>query len=178
MKKISLLLVAVAFIALSACSENSVSPTDAELTTVSKLEATPGFGWLTDELNNYQPNQDYIDQIRNSFQPSTQKFLIFVKPSCSCVGTHQQFPAFVKTMMAAGIPDSCYQIYAMTALSSVHPYQNMINLKQIPSFILMNNQQAVYSVEDTITTRSGMVPVENNTVEAVVAESLSNTLVK
>ena len=159
MTKIYALLIAFFVLALviNSCDNNPVNAT-AEKIDIPTLSKTPGYTWYDDQFNIYQPNQDKIKEIVQKFNPAVDKFVLYVKPSCSCVGTQQQFPAFMKILISSNVPDSCYSVYAMNNAANLHPYMNVYKVNEVPSFFLMKNGIPVYSVSDTLTKLTGNTP--------------------
>ncbi len=152
MKKYLLLI--LLFIVMSiiySCSENPVI--DAEIMDAEELKNLPGFSWYEFELNSYVPFDTSITAIKSKFNPNTDKFLVYVKPSCACTGTYKQFPAFMKIMSEIGVPKENYKVYSMTSTFNNYPEMDMFKIIELPTFILMRNGAPVYSVADTFNLR-------------------------
>jgi hypothetical protein len=175
MTKIYFLLIAVlvSAIIINSCDNNPVQVT-AEKIDIATLSKTPGYTWYDDQFKQYQPNQEKLNEIVQKFNPVADKFIIYVKPSCSCAGTLQQFPAFMKILISSNIPDSCYSVYAMSSASNIHPYLNMYKVNEIPSFFLIKNGTPVYSVSDTLTKLTSNSETSTVTLEELISASLNN----
>ncbi len=144
---IQLIVVSMVYFLIS-CESNPVAP-QAELMDLNELAKTPGFQWFDLEIDKYQPEQSIIPQLQSKFNSSTDSLIIFVKPSCSCPGTQQYFPALIKTLREANIPLSNYKVYSMNSTNNRHPYENIFKVNQLPTFFLKNGDKAVYSISDT-----------------------------
>jgi hypothetical protein len=174
MTKIFALLTAVfvSAIIINSCDNNPVKVT-AEKIDIATLSKTPGYTWYEDQFKLYQPNQVQINEIVQKFNPAIDKFCIYVKPSCSCAGTLQQFPAFMKILVSANVPDSCYEIYSMSSSSNDHPYMSMYKVNEIPSFFLLKSASPVYSISDTLTFLKSNSETSAVTLEELVSKSLN-----
>jgi hypothetical protein len=166
------MVVFAAAIIINSCDNSPVQVT-AEKIDIATLSKTPGYTWYDDQFKQYQPKQEKLNEIIQKFKPSVDKFIIYVKPSCSCAGTLQQFPAFMKILISSNIPDSCYSVYAMNSASNIHPYSSMYKVNEIPSFFLLKNGAPVYSVSDTLTKLTVNNETSTITLEELISASLN-----
>mgnify|MGYP007094533284 CR=1 FL=1 len=129
------------------CTENPVI--NAEVMDADELKNLPGFSWYEFEINQYIPLDSSLQSIKTKFNPSTDNFLIYVKPSCACTGTYKQFPAFMKIINELNIPKANYKVYSMTSEFNEYPEKNLFKIVELPTFMLMRNGVPVYSIADT-----------------------------
>lgn len=130
------------------CESNPVA-SEAELMDLVELSKTPGFQWFDLEIDKYQPDSNLINQIKQEFKASTFNLVMYVKPSCSCPGTQQQFPALIKTLRESGISEANYKVYSMNSEAALHPYDSIFKVNELPTFILFKDNKPVYSIGDT-----------------------------
>lgn len=173
--KLSLYIVAlVSLFVISAC-ENAPVANDGKLVTIDGLKKEPGFAWFDNEVAAYSPDSNTVKLIKTGFNKSSDKFYLFVKPSCGCVGTTKRFPNFYRVIKEAGIADSNLIIYAMSEPKDNCPLLSTLNysivLTELPSFYRVKNGVPNYSIMDTFNLRyaSNMKP----TIESVIKESLA-----
>ncbi|MCO5252087.1 MAG: hypothetical protein M9949_11815 [Candidatus Kapabacteria bacterium] len=173
MKRYILILLSVAFI--MSCEDSSTQHT-AQLMQLDNLVRTPGYSWFDIEYNAYEPNQQMLDEIKNNFDPQIHKFLVFLKPACSCPGTHKLFPAFVKGADLSGIPDANIEYYSMRSNRDAYHYSDLFTLNELPAFIILKNGQPIYSITDTMLTKTSIEYELNPNfpVELFIEDALKN----
>lgn len=130
------------------CESNPVA-SEAELMNLTELSKTPGFQWFDLEIDKYNPDTSSINLIKQEFNPAEYNIVMYVKPSCSCPGTQQQFPALIKTLRQAGISELSYKVYSMNSEAALHPYDSIFKVNELPTFILFKDNKPVYSIGDT-----------------------------
>lgn len=165
----------MAFVFLISC-EDSPNQYTAQKMQIDNLVKTPGYSWFDVEYNAYEPSQQIVDEIKNNFDQQKHKFLVFLKPACSCPGTHKLFPAFVKSMRMSDIPDASIEYYSMRSNRDAYPYSELFTLNELPAFIVLKDGIPIYSVTDTILTRT-TIEYEldpNFPVEMFVEDALQN----
>ncbi len=148
MKKLLILTAALLF-GLVACSDTATAP-DAIGYKIDELSNLPGYGWFQEEYNLYDVDTNKINTIRQVFNPQEFKIIYFTRPSCSCPGSHKSFPAINKILNEAGVPIENMEFYSLNSLKSRHPYDSLFQLSYLPSFVIMKNGKAIYSVIDTL----------------------------
>ena len=131
------------------CSDENTN-INAEKMTFEELEKTPGYTWFSFEIDKYEPENNVVLDIKEKFDPSKHRFILFVKPSCSCPGKHLQSPGFVKTLENAGISIDKCEIFSMSSATNLHPYMDIIKINELPAIIVMKGDMPVYSVSDTV----------------------------
>lgn len=151
MKKYILIFI-VSFI-IWGCEDTSTQYT-AKLLDLESIIKTPGYSWFDVEYKAYTPNTNLINEIKSSFDPQIHMFYIFLKPACSCPGTHKLFPAFMKSADLVGIPKSNMEIYSMRSNRDNYPYSDLFKLNELPAFIVLKNGVPVYSITDSILTKT------------------------
>ncbi|MDZ4745337.1 MAG: hypothetical protein SGJ05_04970 [bacterium] len=134
-------------IVLSACTTEPVEFSAQQLT-VQELNTSPGYAWFPTEVNLYAPNTSMVDSVRTTFDASTQKVAIFVKPGCSCRGTMRLFPQIMKTLIAADVDMSKVEVWSMRGITDKHPYQPTITITDLPSVYVFRNNVIVAEVHD------------------------------
>lgn len=153
MKKyyVSLLFIVIISV-LSSCTDNN-PVIDAQIMDADELKYLPGFSWYESEVNTYNPLDTCITAVQSKFNPDTDKFIVYVKPSCACTGTYKQFPAFMKIMSEIGIPKENFKVYSMTSTFNNYPEMSEFKIRELPTFMLLRNNQPVYSIADTFNLR-------------------------
>lgn len=166
MKRI-LLYISIFSLILISCEESKLKE-EAYIIERNELETSVGFDWFRQNYNEYTPKSDVITQISNSY--ADEKFVVFVKPTCSCKGTQFDFPRLVRTFDDSNIPVENYELWASAKEDYEHPYMSQLEIKDLPACFLFRNGVPVYSVLDTFNFRQS-----NNAdlkVEEIVLESL------
>lgn len=156
--------VAVCALVLLSCTQNTEPEYTAEQLTLEQLRTTPGFAWFDAEFQAYQPDTALLAQIRALYRPGQHHFYVYVKPTCSCVGTQKLFPHFLRIMVEAGVQSSDWEIYAMHGVGDKHPHQSWLHVKVLPSFFITWGTHVRGSIE-------GQLPPEKS-LEQVVLEAL------
>ncbi len=149
---------------LLACTQSTQPEYTAERLTLEQLRTTPGFAWFDAEFRAYQPDTALLAQIQAAYVPGEHRFYIYVKPSCSCVGTQKLFPRFLRVLSDAGVRAEDYEIYAMHGTGDKHPHQSWLHIERLPSFFITDNGQLRASIV-------GELPPEKS-IEQVVLEAL------
>ncbi len=160
------IIITILAIGIYSCKENSVTP-EANPLTIAELNSTPGFGWFEEEIQLYTPQSHIVDEIRNIFDADLFNFYLYVRPACSCPGSHKQFPQLVKVFREAGIPESSYTLYSMIDPDDINPNADKFEIVRLPAFIVMKSDLAHYSITDTLDYR-----VANNINADVTMEDL------
>jgi len=172
MKNLSFAFSLLLVLALTSCENGTTQSSDGVLTTVADLKKEPAFGWFIDEVNSYAPDTNNVKEINSNFNPATDKFVLFVKTTCSCVGTTKQFPSFIKSLQSAGVPESGMEIYKMTNTTDKNPYTDKLKLNDLPRFFLIRNGIVKYSIIDSLEYKSARNPSNVPTIESLIGESL------
>ncbi len=173
MKKYILIIIASAI--FWGCEDTSTQHT-AKLMDIGNLIKSPGYSWFDIEYKAYTPNPVMINEIKSSFDPQIHKFYVFLKPACSCPGTHKLFPAFIKSADLVGIPGASMEIYSMRSNRDNYPYSNVFKLNELPAFIVLKNGVPIYSITDSILTKT-TIDYEldpNYPVEMFLKDALKN----
>ena len=134
---------------LFSCKED-IPPREATYMPLNQLENEPGYSWLPGEINAYQPDISIINKIKAITDTTNYTFLVYVNPSCACSGTQKQFPATIKILQSCGISEPRYKIYSMISENDLHPFMTHLKLKILPTFMIMKDSNAIYSVIDSI----------------------------
>ena len=139
-----------------------------------QLENEPGYQWLAGQISAYQPDMTVINKIKSIIDTTTYSFLIYVNPSCACSGAQQQFPAAVKILQSCGVTEPRFRIYSMISENDIHPYMTHLKLIMLPTFMIMKDSSALYSVIDSIPIfeRRDPNPVVPYTIENVLLMGL------
>lgn len=172
MNKFTLILSLFAVIVLASCENGTTQSSDAVQTTVTDLKKEPAFGWFIDEVNSYKPDSASVKSIETGYNASTDKFILFVKTTCSCVGTTKQFPSFIKSLQSAGVLESNMEIYKMTSNTDKNPYTDKVKLNDLPRFFLVRNGVIKYSIIDTLEYKTARNPTNAPSIESIIVESL------
>lgn len=172
MNKLTLIFSLLIALAITSCENGTTQSSEAVKTTVTDLKKEPAFGWFIDEVNNYQPDSLSIKSIETGYNENTDKFILFVKTTCSCVGTTKQFPSFIKSLQSAGVKESNMEIYKMTSSTDKNPYTDKVKLKDLPRFFLVRNGIIKYSIIDTLEYKSALNPKNAPSIESIIVESL------
>lgn len=134
------------------------TPEVATFVTVNQLKGTAGFEWFDAEYNAYQPDPVILSQIAAKLQNDSCNFLIFVNPSCACTGTQKQFPATIKVLKSLGIDEPRFKVWAMVSEGDSHPYTKKFNIRKLPTFMIMDDSTARFSVIDTLISKQLLDP--------------------
>lgn len=160
--KIFATIILFAFVAIG-CSTESPEP-EAQLLTMDDLNTAPGYAWFPVESAVYSPNAEMVNQIRQEFDATQHKVLIYVKPSCGCRGTQRLFPQIVRTLEAAGVDMSRVEIWSMRAPSDKHKYMSKISVTELPTIYVMRNDEIKTLIRD--------VDYTNNNADSLIAMAL------
>ncbi|GBD06977.1 hypothetical protein HRbin21_00786 [bacterium HR21] len=155
--------VACAFL-LGACVQSTQPEYTAERLTLEQLRTTPGFAWFDAEFRAYQPDTALVAQIRSAYVPGQHHFYVYVKPTCSCVGTQKLFPHFLRILAEAGVREEDCEIYAMHGTGDKHPHQNRFRIERLPSFYITSGADIRGSI-------LGELPPDK-TLEQIIVEAL------
>ena len=166
MKRLLLIICIFSFLFIS-CEESKLKE-EAYKIERSELDNSLGFDWFRQNYNDYTPNPNSISVISSEYN-SDYKFVIFVKPTCSCQGTQFDFPHLVKTFDNSNVPTSSYEIWSCAKESYEHPYMAQLKIMDLPACFIFKNGVPVYSVLDTFNLRnlSDTVMVEDIIMEAI-----------
>ncbi len=156
------------------CSENSDNPEDkeAQLMSLSDIRNSTGYAWFDLEYNAYTPDTAVISNIKTAYSGTGQEFLIFVNPSCACVGTQKRFPAIVRVLTDAGISEDKFKIYSMLVYNAPHPYKSAFTMERLPTLMVMNNGAAKYSVLDSLDFHHAYYPSDSVTIEQFILKGI------
>ncbi len=149
---------------LIGCAQSTQPESTAERLTLQQLQTTPGFAWFSAEFQAYQPDTLLVAEIRQLYRPGFHRFYIYVKPTCSCVGTQKLFPHFVRVLVECGVEAGDYEIYAMHDVGDRHPYGHRWRLQRLPSFF-------VTAADSLVGSLVGDLPPDK-TIEGFLLEAL------
>ena len=161
-----LLFVTISALSFSGCENNAITP-EAKLTTLQDLVVQPGFAWFVEKKANYKSDPNVIQEIKNT--EIKDKIYLFVKPTCSCVGTQTTFPSFMRILEDAGVTSDKYELYFMSGDNDKHPYQSNIQLTALPSFFVKKGDK-YYSIIDTMNSKFNTNPTIK--IEEVLLDAL------
>jgi hypothetical protein len=148
-RNIKYLILVSIMVLISSCSDDS-GPRNAVFTQLNDLVSSPGFEWFQPEFEAYVPDTSVISQIKTALKTSNKSFVLFVNPSCACVGTQKQFPAAVKVLKEAGINEPNFKIFTFTTVEDLHPYLNQFKVRVLPCLFTMQDTISTYSVIDSL----------------------------
>lgn len=137
MKKI-LLLLALAFFAVS-CQEEGEVQTEATIIELSDLKSQIGYAAFDLEYDEYVSDSTLVESIKNAYVEAEMDFLMFIKPTCKCLGNTEKVPVLYKILNDAGISNDKVTLYSMRVASLKHPYEANINISDLPSFYLVKD---------------------------------------
>jgi hypothetical protein len=145
-------LVAFSFTLLQSCTEEIAAPTgqEATLMTIDEIKATKGYTWFQSGYDKYTIDKNVVDQIKAKLSNSDITFVLYVNPSCVCVGTQEQFPSAVKVLQNAGISEPVFKVYSMKYPEMKSPYSNILTVKYLPSLFIIKDNVALKSVFDSL----------------------------
>jgi len=138
MKKL-LLLIAFSLLIFSCSEDDDSVSTEAEQIDFNYLSDASGYAWFNATVATYTPYDSTIQIIQQKYDTSMYDVVMYVKPSCSCDGTQKKFPYLVKSLRAAGVPDSEITIYSINKHTDKHPRMNELTLTDLPTFYLYKN---------------------------------------
>lgn len=149
MNRIKLLMLACAALIISSCGDSPVEQVSKKMS-MADIMTNPGFSWFDSERQLYNEDTLTVKKIKTDLNVSNYKFVLFVKPSCSCPGTHKTFPGFYKILADAGVNDNQMEIYSMPSIEANQPYDSMFVISELPAFYVFKNNVPVYSIMDTV----------------------------
>jgi len=165
--KILVVLVLAALLVLTSCDTQAPDFTAQQLT-VQELNSSPGYAWFPTEVNIYTPSAPMVDAVRTTFDPTTQKIALFVKPGCSCRGTTKLFPQIMKTLMDAGVDMTKVEVWSMRSITDKHPYQPTIAITDLPAVYVFRNNTVSAEVHD--------VNYSDTNADTLIANAIARTL--
>ena len=151
-KNIYALLSIIALVLLQSCTE-PVPPVEeptAKLMTIDEIKNTHGFTWYQKGYDKYSYDSSLIKELKSKLMNTDKSFLIFVNPSCACVGTQEYFPAIVKILQNAGVNENKFKVYTTRTPEEKNPYNNILKINYLPAFFVMQNEVPLKSVLDSI----------------------------
>ncbi|MCK5742993.1 MAG: hypothetical protein KAH48_12325 [Chlorobi bacterium] len=135
----------------SSCAETTSVAGEAELVSESEILTTPGFEeWYQTDLDAYSPDPSVINDIKTVFDADKHKFVLFASSCGTCVGDQSDFAIMMKIIHEADIPVSYYQLYSIVKASYKQPYESRFSLHFLPSCFILKDDEAVYSIADTM----------------------------
>ncbi len=141
----------IILVLLSSCAETTTVAGEAELVSESEIMTTPGFEeWYQTDLDAYSPDPAVINDIKTVFDSDKHKFILFASSCGTCVGDQSDFALMMKIIHEADIPASDYQLYSIAKATYKHPYELRFALNFLPSCFILKDEEAVYSVADTM----------------------------
>jgi len=136
---------------IASCTETTSVAGEAELVSESEIMTTPGFKeWYQTDLDAYSPDPAVINDIKTVFDADNHKFVLFASSCGYCVGDQNDFAVMMKIIHEAGIPESNYQLYSIVKATYKQPYESRFTLNFLPSCFILKDEEAVYSVADTM----------------------------
>ncbi|HOK14300.1 MAG TPA: hypothetical protein PLU67_10470 [Candidatus Kapabacteria bacterium] len=150
MKLLKVVILVVIFLFIVKCSDdNSVS--DAVPYKIEDLNKLPGYGWFYQEYDKYEVDTNIVKLIRQEYNQSMHRILIYSMPSCACPGKrYERFPQFYKILQSVGISNEKVEFYSLSSLRSRHPYDSVIVVTTLPAFYVLKQGKPVYSITDTL----------------------------
>jgi hypothetical protein len=131
------------------CSDTPASTTTVNLGRVTLAEFrsnTVYNAWYTTGYDGYpdaaaQPAFDAnVAKIRSVLDSSQHKVVMAIKPSCGCQDTQREMPRVMKTLDAAGFPQSNVEIYVTDArLAGIDDAKATYGINDAPTFIVLKN---------------------------------------
>jgi hypothetical protein len=141
----------IILILLSSCTETTTVAGEADLVSETEIMTTPGFEeWYQTELDAYSPDPSVINDIKTVFDAANHKFVLFASSCGTCVGDQSDFSKMMKIIHEADIPASNYQLYSIVKATYKQPYESRFTLNFLPSCFILKDEEAVYSVADTM----------------------------
>lgn len=153
------------------CKESSTS-VEADLTNYETMITQPGFQWIPFRKEQYIPEKTVIDSLKKYYN-TDYSFYIFAKPSCTCEGPHNDLAYFFTIMDSVGIDYSNSEIFAMNSINNIQPYDDIIEINDLPSFFVLKNNEVFYSIRDTLVYREEHSI--DDTLEEILLEALKGS---
>lgn len=161
---------ATALFLLAACEENATQ-SEASLVSFDEITSSSGFLWFSEKYIEYEPNEEYVNQIAAGFNPATDSIFVFAKPSCTCNGNHYYFASFMKIADMAGIDHSNMTFVSINSKNDIHPFQDRMHLTMIPEFIIIRDGQWQFHPMDELFFSNSYN--DEATLEQVMADALN-----
>jgi hypothetical protein len=143
-----LILILLSCLVLFSCKEDEVN--EGYLINMVDFKKDPTYFWYQQKFDEYKPDTTYTLQAKQIYSSSRDKFVIFVKPSCSCTGTQTEFPNFMKMLNSIGVNEQDIEVYRMSSHTDKHPLDKKLTLTDLPRFFLMRNGEVIYSISDSV----------------------------
>lgn len=144
-------------LSLSSCSDNSTSTVDtATQMNLSNIETTPGYTWYGAQAWSYKPDTAVVAAIKNNFSASTDKFTLFVKPSCGCLGSTVYFPQLIRVLKDAGVPEANIVVWSMKSITDDRTNKDKYSLETLPTFFIERTGKPQVKFSE---------PLENQSIE-------------
>ena len=131
-------------ILIYSCDDGESPPSDAVLISYDQMKTTVGYDWVEAKMDEYNPKEGVISEIKQVYNPEKHSFVIFSKPSCSCDESSIPIAYFLKIIFSAEIPESKYSLYTMQSVKSNHPFTDKITLSALPDMYVITD--SVWSV--------------------------------
>ncbi len=167
-KKIMIILVSFIFL-FAACNDDT-----ADLATVQRTIDEINVDWryygFSFYFEEYKPDIDLLDSIKENFDPSIHKLLLYTSPSCfSCGQMDSLLPFVAKIIKSAQLSDTSYFLFDTPNIQASHPFDTLIILKSIPSVFTLSGG-TIFSVLDTFLHQQE--ESENVRLEEILIEAL------
>lgn len=150
MKKFLVLIIVSLFII--SCDDNTSSTQEEAIKiNIDEVAFVPGFSTYRSEYNAFDTDDQLVNQIEQYVDPS-DKFIFYIKPDCGCNKTKFTFPHLMKILEEAGVEKSQIEIYSMTSVYDEYPYDDMVELEDVPDFyaILKSNVHHIVDSQDVL----------------------------
>lgn len=170
LKRTILFVFSISILLISCVTEEE--PAVVSKLTVSELQIATGYEWFQIRVDEYIPSQAVIQNIKQSFDTTKHKFVIFAKPSCSCEVQQKIFPQSMKVIFEAGISEQYFEIYSMPRITLDQPYSSVYTVMYLPAVVLFEHGIPKYSVIDTINKIKMYYPDSTIIIENQILESL------
>ncbi|MBI5325411.1 MAG: hypothetical protein HZB41_09105 [Ignavibacteriae bacterium] len=138
------------FLIITSCSENVSYNEDAIKLTVKEITSTQLNKWFENEMNDYNPDTNVVNEIKNNFDTNRHKIYLYANFACGCTDQQTDIAHLCKVFSKCNIPESSFEIYSMSNKNSKHPYKNKFTINYMPECIVMKDTTAVYFVIDTM----------------------------
>lgn len=114
--------------------------------TKSDLEKAPFDAWYTSEFNEYKPNEEVINQLKDKVTNIT----VTIFMGTWCEDTHNQLPHFYKVLDACQFKDRGVTLIAMDKNKTTpENYEEGLNITNIPTFILFEKGVEIGRIVET-----------------------------
>ncbi len=110
------------------------------------FQDTNFYQWFNSEYTNYKPDSSTVEFLKNNLKG--KKILIVMGTWCS--DSRREVPRFIKSLDAAGFPESEYKIITVDRKKEAPGFDpDTLNIEYVPTFIVYENGKEIGRIIET-----------------------------